>query len=36
MRLNDQSLVPGTGGKLTPTTFEEWFKASAGRKVTVG
>jgi uncharacterized protein YbjT (DUF2867 family) len=28
-QLNDQSLVPGTNGKLTPTTFEQWFRQLA-------
>jgi uncharacterized protein YbjT (DUF2867 family) len=26
LKLNDQSLVPGAGGKLTPTHFDEWLK----------
>ena len=29
VKLNDQSLVPGTSGRLTPTSFEQWFKQRA-------
>jgi uncharacterized protein YbjT (DUF2867 family) len=28
LRLNDQSLVPGAGGKTTPTRFDEWIKSN--------
>lgn len=32
MKLNDQSLVPGASGKLTPTSFEKWLKVAVPAK----
>jgi len=32
VRLNDQSLLPGPGGKISPTSFGEWLKLAAVAK----
>jgi uncharacterized protein YbjT (DUF2867 family) len=32
MKLNDESLVPGANGRLTPTSFEAWMKQTAPEK----
>jgi uncharacterized protein YbjT (DUF2867 family) len=32
MKLNDQSLVPGPNGRLTPTNFEAWVRQTATEK----
>lgn len=32
LKLNDQSLVPGASGKLTPTSFDKWLKVAVSAK----
>jgi hypothetical protein len=32
VKLNDQSLVPGANGRLSPTSFDEWFRHIAREK----
>jgi uncharacterized protein YbjT (DUF2867 family) len=32
LKLNEQSLVPGPGGKISPTTLDEWLKVAAVAK----
>jgi uncharacterized protein YbjT (DUF2867 family) len=32
LKLNDKSLVPGANGRLSPTSFDEWFRQMAPEK----
>lgn len=32
VKLNEQSLVPGPGGRLSPTKFDKWLKVAAVAK----